>query len=57
MLDLRRASADPRATAWLTRPLPMRNYAFQAVPDEVPVGQYFDALIYFDHTTPTESLP
>ena len=57
ILDLRRTAADPLAMAWLTQPMPMRNYAFQAIPDTIPVGQYFDALIYFDQTTPSESLP
>lgn len=57
ILDLRRAAASPPAMAWLSQPMPMRNYAFQAIPDAIPVGQYFDALIYFDQTTPAESLP
>ncbi|MGH7731279.1 MAG: erythromycin esterase family protein [Candidatus Eiseniibacteriota bacterium] len=56
ILDLRRAASDPGASAWLAQPLPMRSFAFRAVPDTMPVGQYFDALIYFDHTTPSTPL-
>ena len=57
ILDLRSAATDPEASAWLAQPLPMRNFVFQAIPEPIPVGQYFDALIYFDHTTPSKSLP
>ena len=57
ILDLRGAAADPGASAWLAQPLPMRNFVFQAIPEPIPVGQYYDALIYFDHTTPSKSLP
>ena len=35
----------------------MRNIVFYAVPDTIAVGQYYDALVYVDHTTPTVSLP
>jgi erythromycin esterase-like protein len=57
LIDLRTAGADPRASAWLAQPLPMRGYAFRAVPDTIPVGQYYDALVYFDHTTPSARVP
>jgi len=57
VLDLRSAAADSGASAWLARPLPMRNLVFRAVPDTLPVGQNFDALIFFDHTTPSTRLP
>ncbi|TMQ51659.1 MAG: erythromycin esterase family protein [Candidatus Eisenbacteria bacterium] len=57
ILDLRSAAADPGASGWLAQPLPMRNFAFEAIPEPIPVGQYYDALIYFDHTTPSKSLP
>jgi len=57
ILDLRSAAADPSASAWLAQPLPMRNIVFYAVPDTIAVGQYYDALVYVDHTTPTVSLP
>ena len=56
ILDLRSAIASPEASAWLAQPLPMRNYVSR-IPDPIPVGQYFDALIYFDHTTPSAPLP
>ena len=56
-LDLRGGAADPRASAWLARPLPMRSYPFRAIPDTIPVAKYFDALIYFDHTTPSTPVP
>ena len=55
-LDLRSAAADPGASAWLAQPLPMRSYAFQAKPEPIPVAQYYDALIFIDHTTPSEPL-
>ena len=57
ILDLRSAAADPEASAWLAQPMPMRNYLFQTNPDPIPVAQYFDALVFFDHTTPSKSLP
>lgn len=57
ILDLRSAAADPGASAWLARPMPMRGYASQAIPDTISVGQYYDALIFIDHTTPSKSLP
>ena len=56
ILDLRRAAADPGASAWLTQPLPMRNIVSRAIADTIPVAQYFDALIYFDHTSPSTPL-
>jgi erythromycin esterase-like protein len=56
-LDLRGATADPGASAWLARPLPMRSFAFRAVPDTIPVTKYYDALVFFDHTTPSTRLP
>jgi erythromycin esterase-like protein len=55
-LDLRRAAADPRASAWLARPLPMRSFAFRAIPDTISVAKYYDALVFFDHTTPSTRL-
>lgn len=57
ILDLRNAAADPEASAWLAQPLPMRNFVFQVTPEPIPVAQYYDALIYIDHTTPSTSLP
>ena len=56
ILDLRNAAADPEASAWLAQPLPMRNVAFYDT-GAIAVGQYYDALIYFDHTTPSAPLP
>ena len=57
IVDLRSAAADPGASAWLAQPLPMRSYAFRAMPDTIPVAKYYDALIYFDDTTPSTRLP
>ncbi len=57
ILDLRSAPGDREASAWIAQPLLMRNYAFQAIPDPVQLAQYYDALIFIDHTTPSESLP
>ena len=57
ILDLRSAAADPTALAWLAQPLLMRSYAFQAIPEPLPLGQYYDALIFIDQTTPSQSLP
>jgi erythromycin esterase-like protein len=57
ILDLRTAASDTLAAAWLAQPLAMRNFVFRAIPDTIFVGQYFDALIYFDHTTPSTPLP
>ena len=57
ILDLRSAAADPVASAWLAQPLPMRNFVFQMIPEPIPVGQYYDVLVYFDHTTPSTPLP
>jgi len=59
ILDLRSAAADPgaEASSWLAQPLPMRSYASQASPEQIPVGRYYDALIFIDHTTPSKSLP
>ena len=37
-LDLRSAAADPGASAWLARSLPMRSFAFRAIPDTIPVA-------------------
>ena len=34
----------------------MRNVAFYDT-GAIPVGQYYDALVYFDHTTPSAPLP
>ena len=56
ILDLRSAAGDPGASAWLAQPLPMRNVAFSET-GTIPVGQYYDALVYFDHSTPSKSLP
>ena len=56
ILDLRSTAADPEASAWLAQPLQMRNVAFYDT-GAIPVGQYYDALVYFDHTTPSKSLP
>jgi erythromycin esterase-like protein len=56
-LDLRSAAGDAGASAWLARPLPMRSFAFRAIPDTIAVAKYFDALIFFDHTTPSTRLP
>ena len=57
ILDLRGAAADPGVSMWLARPLPMRSFAFRAIPDTIPVAKYFDALIFFDHTTASTRLP
>jgi len=57
ILDLRSAAADPGASAWLAQPLPMRSYASQVIPEPIPVGSCYDALVFFDHTTPSRSLP
>jgi hypothetical protein len=35
----------------------MRSFAFRAVPDTIPVAKYCDALIFFDHATPSTRLP
>jgi len=56
ILDLRSTAADPEASAWLAQPLQMRNVAFYDT-GAIPVGQYYDALVYFDHSTPSKSLP
>lgn len=55
VLDLRRASADPRG-AWLSQPWPFRLIG-AVVTDapfvDTPVAERFDALVYFDRTTPS----
>jgi erythromycin esterase-like protein len=56
ILDLRSARGDPGASAWLSQPLPMRNVAFYET-GAIPVAQYYDALVYFDHSTPSKPLP
>jgi erythromycin esterase-like protein len=56
ILDLRSAAGDAGASAWLAQPLPMRNVAFYDT-GAITVGQYYDALVYFDHSTPSKSLP
>ena len=56
ILDLRSAVGDPGASAWLAQPLPMRNVAFYDT-GAIPVAKYYEALVYFDHTTPSTRLP
>jgi erythromycin esterase len=55
VLDLRRASADPRG-AWLSQPWPFRSIGAlytEAAFSDTPVAERFDALVYFDRTTPS----
>ena len=56
ILDLRSTRGDPGGSAWLAKPLPMRNNAFYET-GAIPVGQYYDALVYFDRSTPSKPLP
>jgi erythromycin esterase-like protein len=56
MLDLRRIPRDSRATRWATEPRPFRAVGPVATEDQffpTVVGDEYDALVYFDRTTPT----
>ena len=44
------------ASAWLAQPLPVRSIAFYDA-GAIAVGQHYDALVYFDHSTPSKPLP
>jgi len=58
VLDMRRAASD-RAGAWLAEPQPFRSIGAVALDGgfyPTPVARHYDALIYFDHTTPSLSL-
>ena len=59
VLDLRKASADDSASTWLTKTLKFRTIG--ALAQEMQffdtvLPKAFDALIYFDETTPSRSL-
>jgi len=59
VVDLRKAAADSTASAWLAGPLPMRSIGAMAVEGgfyPTPVTKYYDALVYFDQTTPSALL-
>jgi erythromycin esterase-like protein len=64
ILDLRGASEDSPATTWLTRPHGLRSigalYDPNVAPEEyfrdVRLAEEFDAVIYFEETTPSVPL-
>jgi erythromycin esterase-like protein len=59
VVDLRRAAADPLMATWLADSPPMRSIGALAVEggfSPTPVATRYDAIIYFDHTTPSALL-
>lgn len=59
IVDLRAASADKPAAAWLTRPVQFRAIGALAMDEQfgpITLPDAFDVLIYFDETTPSRLL-
>jgi erythromycin esterase-like protein len=59
ILDLRRASPDSAASAWLTKTLDFRSIGALAMEEQfhpIRIHELFDALVYLEETTATELL-